>query len=123
MGLGFTRFNGHCSPLQAELWGIFAGLKIAWNRNYTRVIEAIKLIDSSTDDSYTHPLIRMIGLLHQQQWATQVKLISREANSVAHALINADPSATIGTILYADPPSTLMPHLDRSLHGPPHLRA
>ncbi|KAE8732237.1 hypothetical protein F3Y22_tig00002237pilonHSYRG00986 [Hibiscus syriacus] len=28
--LGYTRFTGHCTPLQAELWGIATGLNLVW---------------------------------------------------------------------------------------------
>ncbi|KAE8732432.1 hypothetical protein F3Y22_tig00002169pilonHSYRG00031 [Hibiscus syriacus] len=36
--LGFTDSTGYCSSHQAELWGIFTGLKITWENGYERVI-------------------------------------------------------------------------------------
>ncbi|KAE8732307.1 hypothetical protein F3Y22_tig00002237pilonHSYRG01574 [Hibiscus syriacus] len=87
--LGFTRFTGHCSPLQAEL----SGLTIACNRNFSLVLiqsdslEAVKLISSSNaGDTRSQPLVRSILSLRQRQWITDVKWIPHEANSVADAL-------------------------------------
>ncbi|KAE8736031.1 hypothetical protein F3Y22_tig00000218pilonHSYRG00224 [Hibiscus syriacus] len=78
--LGYTRFLGHCTSLQAELW-------------------ALQLVDVNA--SNVQPLVRRIVLLRQRQWETQLQWIPRKANLAADTLIKVVYAPAGGTVLQA----------------------
>ncbi|KAI5348581.1 hypothetical protein L3X38_001468 [Prunus dulcis] len=99
---GFFVKLGVGSVLEAELWGIFWGLHLAWESGF-RVVEvesdssvAVALLSSSTIS--THPLfslIRCCKLKVQAGWRCSVKHIFREQNVTDDVL--ASKSSEFGT--------------------------
>ncbi|KAK8705692.1 hypothetical protein V6N13_049286 [Hibiscus sabdariffa] len=79
----FARSLGKCSVFSAELWGIFLGMKHAWNRRYRKVkiesdsldaIQCIKRIDSRRVDSALIIVIReMLG----REWEIELAYVPR----------------------------------------------
>ncbi|KAK8487758.1 hypothetical protein V6N11_009790 [Hibiscus sabdariffa] len=67
--IGFNKKIGLSSPLQAELWGIYIGLCLAWDHNYKHVqvqfdcSEALKLISSPLAESDAYALVQVIAYL------------------------------------------------------------
>ncbi|KAL4385605.1 hypothetical protein GQ457_15G015690 [Hibiscus cannabinus] len=64
--VGFHKYLDMSQPLQAELWGILEGLRIAWNCNFERVCcqidctEAHKLVSSKSAHCSPISIVRAI---------------------------------------------------------------
>ncbi|KAE8693093.1 hypothetical protein F3Y22_tig00110819pilonHSYRG00319 [Hibiscus syriacus] len=63
--IGFHKSIGITTPLQAELWGIFIGLQVAWEQGYERLqvqsdnSQAIQLLNDNAGQN-SFPLVRNI---------------------------------------------------------------
>ncbi|XVF35408.1 hypothetical protein REPUB_Repub18cG0142900 [Reevesia pubescens] len=85
---GFTYMVGITTILGAEIWGIYQGLLLRWNRGFRRVeIETDSLVASRkvTEKVYQFDtngqLIRDIQELVQRNWNCKITHIFREANA------------------------------------------
>lgn len=90
---GFAPNLGSCSILAAELWGIFHGLRMAWNRGFQNIVvysdskNAIDLLTAGCVRSHAYfNLIEAIHRIHQGSNSIRWKHILREANQVANCL-------------------------------------
>ncbi|CAL2267138.1 unnamed protein product [Prunus armeniaca] len=127
---GFFVNLGHGSIIEAELWGIFYGLKMAWDAGF-RIVEiecdatsTVALLKSPILS--THPLFSIINCCKKkihEDWCCSVKHIFREQNCAADALAvksyDFDPSlyvfleapAFLSEILAADVQGVARPRL------------
>ncbi|BBN67942.1 hypothetical protein Prudu_231S000200 [Prunus dulcis] len=111
---GFSVNPGVGSVLEAELWGIFGGLHLAWESSF-RVVEvesdssvAVALLSSSTIS--THPLfslIRCCKLKVQAGWRCSVKHIFREQNVAADVLASKSSEFGTGVQYFTEVPTFL----------------
>ncbi|CAA7027590.1 unnamed protein product [Microthlaspi erraticum] len=92
---GFALNIGRCTAPLAELWGVYYGLCIAWDKQITRLeVE----VDSSVVAGFlrqgipdTHPLSFLVRLCHgflSKDWEVRVTHVYREANHLADGLAN-----------------------------------
>ncbi|CAA7041734.1 unnamed protein product [Microthlaspi erraticum] len=92
---GFALNIGRCSAPLAELWGVYYGLLLAWEKKCSRVeLE----VDSElvvgflrTGISESHPLSFLVRLCHgflAKDWLVQISHVYREANYLADGLAN-----------------------------------
>lgn len=71
--LGYNKFLGNCSILDAKLWGILEGIKLTQKRGRDKVIiqsdclEAIKAVHESISNTSNSTLIRRIHHLLSQE--------------------------------------------------------
>lgn len=87
--VGFKAYVGECSVVEAELWGIYHGLYLAWARGWrcielkvdSRVVAHWLCHKSNMFLSETS-LARAISLLLSRDWIVQPVHIFREANTV-----------------------------------------
>ena len=124
---GFTRNNGICSSVTAELWAAYIGLQLTWDRGYRKVIlesdsrVVIGLMQGDTpsmDRNYT--LTMQIRDMLERDWEIQTVHIFREANCVADWLANYGLSRDVldsQTDVLTDPPSGLYTLLYYDLIG------
>ncbi|KAK9036869.1 hypothetical protein V6N11_021793 [Hibiscus sabdariffa] len=90
--LGFGKLLGVTSPLIAELWAIYVGLKIAWDNGFEYIqiqsdcLEADKLLLDPNRSRSSLSLVRAIDLFRRKCWVTEVIWISRDANKLADSL-------------------------------------
>ncbi|KAK8572720.1 hypothetical protein V6N13_048300 [Hibiscus sabdariffa] len=60
---GFSKFIGMCEVLEAELWGVVTGLRMAWDRGLRRIIlevdsaDAVRSIQNPDRRSISHLLV------------------------------------------------------------------
>ncbi|KAF7833187.1 putative ribonuclease H protein At1g65750 family [Senna tora] len=108
---------GSASVLSAELWGIFHGLKTAWEQRFRKVILesdsslAINHVKSNnTRDNSVHPVAYNIKTLLNNRWDVQLKKISRSANSCADVLAEKGLLMHRGFVLLATPPPYVLQH-------------
>ncbi|KAE8685445.1 hypothetical protein F3Y22_tig00111098pilonHSYRG00167 [Hibiscus syriacus] len=110
---GFSHSIGITSPLQAELWSIYEGMKIEWSLGLeflqiqTDCSTAIALINSPDGSSSPHALVRAIASLRNQAWVTEMVWIPREANLSADYLSRIAAPQQIELITYDSPPHSV----------------
>ncbi|XVF34174.1 hypothetical protein REPUB_Repub18cG0035900 [Reevesia pubescens] len=112
--MGFTYKVGISNILGAELWGIFQGLQICWNKGYRQVevetdsIMATKQITGMITAFDTNEnLLREIKGLLQRNWKCKVSHVLREANYSADGMAKLGFLNT-GLISYENPLKVLL---------------
>ncbi|KAL4363121.1 hypothetical protein GQ457_04G025000 [Hibiscus cannabinus] len=121
--VGFTKNIGHTTPLLVELWCFFEGLKLAWLYGFeivkvqTDCSEVQKLISSPVTTS-PYSLIRSIAHLINRAWSIDIQVIKREANSVVDLMAKRPLGSGKPWLVMDSHPASLVPILDRDIHGP-----
>ncbi|KAL4320177.1 hypothetical protein GQ457_18G016630 [Hibiscus cannabinus] len=88
----FSRFVGICSVLEAELWGVVEGLRLAWDAGYRRSVlevdslEVFRLIHGHSSGVRSFNMVHSITDFLHKDWTVQICHIPRSANMVADAL-------------------------------------
>ena len=109
--VGFALNKGVGSVLEAEIWGIFKGLKLAWSTGFRKVMvesdsqAAVLLLKS--DISHYHPLYRIVHactMIMAKDWICSIHHIYRESNRAADFLANLGHPLTLGITVFDDPP-------------------
>ena len=130
---GSARNNGICSSVTVELWAIYVGLQLTWDKGFRKVIlesdssVAIGLINGnrvSMDRNYN--IIMQIKDILGRDWEVKTLHVYREANSVVDWLANygltrdvvdmdsdvlAGPPSGLYTLLYYDLIGSIIPRL------------
>ena len=116
--MGFTAQLSSSSPLTAELWAIYFGLKLGWDRGFRKVqiesdsIGAIQKISSApTGSDLDASLITSIRELLYRDWDCHLSHVFREANHCADWLAHHHNSLDVGLLTIYDPPTGLLPLL------------
>ncbi|CAA7051645.1 unnamed protein product [Microthlaspi erraticum] len=93
-----------CTAPKAELWGLYYGLCIAWEKGITRleieVDSALVVGFMKTGINDTHPLSFLVHLCHGfllKDWEVRITHVYREANRLADGLTNYAFSLALGT--------------------------
>ncbi|KAG7559686.1 Reverse transcriptase domain [Arabidopsis thaliana x Arabidopsis arenosa] len=111
---GFVLNIGICSAPLAELWGVYYGLYIAWERRITRLeLEVdselvVGFLKSGISDS--HPLSFLVRLCHgflTRDWIVRISHVYREANRLADGLANYAFTLPLGIHLFEVAPSVV----------------
>ncbi|KAL4340570.1 hypothetical protein GQ457_08G000230 [Hibiscus cannabinus] len=116
---GFNKSIGIMQPLQAELWGLFIGIQIAWDIGLKKLLiqsdskEAIKLLNAKDAASNNCALVRSIARLRNLRWETSIQWIPRTGNEPADMLAKFNNLPCYNTTCFAQPPERLWPLLDR----------
>ena len=121
---GFALNRGVGSVLEAEIWGIFEGLKLAWSTGFRKVMvesdsqAAVLLLKS--DISHHHPLYSIVHActkIMANDWSCSIHHIYRESNRAADFLANLGHSLILGTTVFEDPPSQMSGILEDDRKG------
>lgn len=100
---GFAFNIGVCSAPLAELWGVYYGLYMAWERGIPKLLLEVDseivvgFFTSGISDS--HPLSFLVCLCYgffSRDWLVRVTHVYREANCVADGLANHAFSLPLG---------------------------
>ncbi|CAL9002606.1 unnamed protein product [Prunus brigantina] len=121
---GYSVNLGIGSVLEAELWGIFWGLSLAWDSGF-RTVEvesdskaAVTLLNSLTTS--THPLFSIINcckLKMSADWSCSVRHILREQNCAADALAAISFDFTPGLHILDEMPACVVDILAADSRG------
>ncbi|KAG7551702.1 Ribonuclease H domain [Arabidopsis thaliana x Arabidopsis arenosa] len=104
---GFALRIGICSAPLAELWGVYYGLLIAWEKGYRRVeLEVdselvVGFLRSGVSDA--HPLAFMVRMCHgfiSRDLLVRVTHVYREANRLADGLANYAFTLQLGILSF-----------------------
>ncbi|KAG8485688.1 hypothetical protein CXB51_019010 [Gossypium anomalum] len=108
--IGFCRYLGNCTVVEAEFWGILDGLNPLLDRNFEKVIiqtdslEAATAIQEGFSGNSNSTLVRRIhsALTALKQW--KIQHIPYSENLVADGLAKSVRSRSLGLRLIEDPP-------------------
>lgn len=104
---GFTSSLGQCSPLEAELWGVFHGLQLAWSLGLRQIIMEVDCLEAYQSLSSWNPhaiqtnMWYRIQYLLNRDWTVLLSHTRREGNQIA------DHLAKLGFTSHGNEPSTL----------------
>ncbi|KAK1584321.1 hypothetical protein Q3G72_031946 [Acer saccharum] len=108
---GFVASKGVGTVIEAELWGLFEGLTVAWNDGIRRLIaetdslETVQLITNDTNPN--HPLFSLIQSckhIVNADWSCRVQHVYREGNRLADGLAHMGHSMKNEFLFFEDPP-------------------
>ncbi|KAK3220790.1 hypothetical protein Dsin_014760 [Dipteronia sinensis] len=121
---GFALNRGVGSVIDAELWGIFVGLKIIWKAGFKKVIiesDSQSIVALLSNDSPTNnPLFSIIQAcrsLINNEWSCNIHHVYRESNRVADYLAKMGQSLEPGISFFKDPPPQILVVLDDDRKG------
>ena len=108
---GFVLNIGRCSAPLTELWGVYYGLYLAWEKKITRLeveVDSMVVVGFlTTGIEETHPLSFLVRLCHGflgKDWIVRVSHVYREANRLADELANHAFSLPLGFHAFASVP-------------------
>ncbi|GAU11214.1 hypothetical protein TSUD_342040 [Trifolium subterraneum] len=111
---GFSKNLGRCNAYLAELWGVYEGLRLAWNYGATKLklqvdssVVAYTLNGSNAGSVIGWRLIEEIRRLLALEWEVKVCHSYREANACADALANMGCEHGLGLRMYDQCPPRL----------------
>ncbi|KAF7811130.1 putative ribonuclease H protein At1g65750 family [Senna tora] len=122
--IGFMRSLGDASVLNAELWGIFCALEVAWSAGFKKVLVesdsllAVNLVNDSIPLS--HPCSPILSRIHHWiscDWEVQVVHIHREGNCVADTMAGHAFGGPLDLNIFHEAPAFLFPVLRADLEG------
>ncbi|KAL9411534.1 hypothetical protein AB3S75_045186 [Citrus x aurantiifolia] len=126
---GFCINLGACSVLTAEIWGLYHGLCMAWQRGFRRIWVEVDskavtqiLENPTTPVNEHHSLILAIRELLSREWVVKVNHIYREANIAADFLASFSLSFPLGLQLLTVAPPNLQRILHNDMSGVAHSR-
>ncbi|KAE8731150.1 hypothetical protein F3Y22_tig00002840pilonHSYRG00476 [Hibiscus syriacus] len=114
---GFNKNIGNCSALQAELWGIFEGLRLAQNLGMENMIiqtdsvQAIKSLEDPSAANSSLALVRAITKLRNNTRTTKLEWIPRKSNYASDKLAKLAPTGHFQLLVYESPPTDLLQDL------------
>ncbi|KAG7585508.1 Ribonuclease H domain [Arabidopsis thaliana x Arabidopsis arenosa] len=121
---GFALNIGICSAPLAELWGVYYGLVIAWERGFRRVeLEVdsklvVGFLHAGISDG--HPLSFLVRLCQgfiSRDWLVRVTHVYREANRLADGLANYAFSLDLGFLCLDSCPDSVHSILLDDING------
>ncbi|CAA7028167.1 unnamed protein product [Microthlaspi erraticum] len=127
---GFVLNIGRCTAPLAELWGVYYGLLIAWEKHIPRLeVEidselVVGFLKTGINDS--HPLSFLVRLCHgliEKDWLVRISHVYREANCLADGLANYAFSLPMGFSSFDSVPSDLNGVLQDDILGSARLRS
>ena len=124
---GFARNIGICSSVTAELWAIYEGLLLTWDKGFRKVVlesDSRVAVGFITGDNVrvdkNYNLIMQIKNMVSREWEVEILHVYREANCVADWLANFGLTRELldrGADIITDPPSGLYTLLYYDLIG------
>ncbi|KAK5770251.1 hypothetical protein PVK06_046401 [Gossypium arboreum] len=92
--VGFTRNIWICSIVEADIWGAYDGLLLAWELSSSRVIlemdssDVVTMLKRLLDASSNSATVRDVGRLLRRSWEVQIVHAYGEGNQAPDALAN-----------------------------------
>ncbi|KAK3231085.1 hypothetical protein Dsin_002966 [Dipteronia sinensis] len=122
--IGFALNKCSCIVIEAELWGIFEDLKLAWNAGFRKVMvesdsqTAVLLLSNIIP--LNHPLfniIRACKSILENEWSCNLHHNYRESNRVADFLANLGHALDLKLTVFEEPPTQISSILEDDCKG------
>ncbi|MBA0742372.1 hypothetical protein Gogos_015437 [Gossypium gossypioides] len=90
--IGFARYLGNCTVLEAELWGILDGLNLILDRRFENILiktdslESLNAIMEDTSGNSNSAIVRRIHQTLKRVKQCEIQHIPREDNLIADSL-------------------------------------
>ncbi|KAJ9159056.1 hypothetical protein P3X46_024587 [Hevea brasiliensis] len=127
---GFVASYGISSILGAELWSMYEGLKLAYDRGYRKVIlecDNLTVVNTilgvSNNQCILRCLVDSIRSLLLKDWDVQISHIYREANFSADWLASMAYSLPLGRHFLEEPPVSILSWLFHDVVGVSYNRS
>ena len=117
---GNAGMMGLLVPVAAELWSIFYGLKMAWEKGNVKSVfiesdclEAVNLINNPDPGFFLADLVDMIKALESEEWdSCAIVHVPSSSNEAATALARAYVDGEGGLVDLPRAPAFLQPMID-----------
>lgn len=127
---GFTINIGACPAVEAELWAVIQGLKLAWDKGFRKVrlevdsLVVVKdwLMSTNSCNNNTSNLVFVCQQLLAQEWEVVINHVYRECNQAADFLANEALNHERGIEILQDPPAGILHLLSSDIMGIGHPR-
>ncbi|KAK0603530.1 hypothetical protein LWI29_005964 [Acer saccharum] len=122
--VGFALNKGSGDVIEAELWGIFEGLNLAWKAGFRKVevesdsMYAVRLL--SNDTPLNHPLFNIISdckTILQREWTCTLRHTFKECNRTADSLAKLGHLLHLGMSVFEDPPAQISAVMEEDSRG------
>ncbi|KAL4388752.1 hypothetical protein GQ457_09G005630 [Hibiscus cannabinus] len=116
--IGFSRKLGICSVIEAELWGIYEGLLVAWSLGLNRIIvevdsaDVINLIHQYKVGEASLALVPHIVSLIRRSWTIELSHVSREGNRLADCMAKFPYWNDLLRHRFLSPPDSMVPMIE-----------
>ena len=126
---GFVLNKWLGTALEAELWGMFEGLRLVWQLGFKKIVvetDALHVVQLLCTDNFTnHPnfsLIKSCTELVNGDWSCVVHHIYREGNALADGLAKMGHKMDLGVWFFDNPPAEIRSILVDDCRGFPCFR-
>ena len=126
---GFAVNIGSCTAPLAELWGVYYGLVVAWEKGVRRLeveVDSMMVMEFLTIGiGDTHPLSFLVRLCHgflTRDWLVRFVHVYREANRLADGLANLAFTLPFGFHSFVVAPIEVAVLVYEDIVGPLRLR-
>ena len=121
---GFGMNLGTCSVTMAELWGLYQGLLLVWNKGIrwlyaevdSRCVTQLVKNNVVTYNEFS-PLIRAIQELIRRNWRVEITHVYREVNFAADCLATLACSIPLGLHVFNSPPKGVLQFMSQDIYG------
>ncbi|KAH9725610.1 putative ribonuclease H protein [Citrus sinensis] len=121
---GFGMNIGNCSVTTAELWGLYQGLTLAWNKGIRWLCVEVdsRCVTQLVKNNMVNPnefstLIRAIQELIRCNWRVEITHVYREANFAADYLATLACSLPLGLHVLNSPPKGVLQFMSQDNYG------
>ncbi|XP_039003122.1 uncharacterized protein LOC120129765 [Hibiscus syriacus] len=111
--------------LDSELWGIYTGLRLAWNLGFRNALvqaECLEAIEDPHSIEHLPSLAQAIAHLRQRCWETACRWIPQEANKIADSLAKSFSLGLFEVALLESAPPSLERLLPCDIEGSSYIR-
>ncbi|KAK0595722.1 hypothetical protein LWI29_009351 [Acer saccharum] len=126
---GFVTNKGVGSVMEAELWGLYEGLLLAWNAGFRKVLvesDSLHVVQlMHTASKQNHPcfsIIQSCKNLLLADWDCSITHVFREGNRLADGLAFMGQSMATGIVFFDNPPCEIVSIFEADFNGLPCLR-
>lgn len=117
--LGFYQKSGACNAITTEMWAIWRGLRLAWQKKYTQLVVesdsqlAVRyLTEGVTRDNSLFPLVTNCKELIRRIGLVELKYCNRESNRLADRLASIAFETQDELLVLDEPPDCCTSLLD-----------
>ncbi|KAH9670623.1 putative ribonuclease H protein [Citrus sinensis] len=121
---GFGMNIGNCSVTTAELWGLYQGLTLAWNKGIRWLCVEVdsRCVTQLVKNNMVNPnefstLIRAIQELIRRNWRVEITHVYREANFAADYLATLACCLPLGLHVLNSPPKGVLQFMSQDNYG------